>query len=124
MTKQSENDTQNKTGRRAFFSHLAMLVGMVAAYGTGAFYALRFLIPRKGETRYPQLLVASLDQIPKGRTKTFKDLAGRETVLVNTDKGLKAISTICTHLGCKVYWEPNNGRFFCPPIDRDGRGRE
>ncbi len=35
-------------------------------------------------------------------------------ILVNSEKGLKALSTTCTHLGCKTYWEPENDRFYCP----------
>lgn len=110
-------DNQNETGRRGFLGRLAMIVGLIAGYGTGAVYALQFLIPRKQKTRYRQLLVTSLNEIPQDGAKTFKDLAGREIVLVNTNQGLKAISTVCTHLGCKVYWEPENVRFFCPCHD-------
>jgi Rieske Fe-S protein len=105
---------QHNLDRRGFFKRLAMVVGLVVSYGTGAVYALQFLLPKKQEIKYRKLLVTSLKQLPRDGSFTFKDLAGREIVLVNTDKGLKAISTNCTHLGCKVYWEPDNVRFFCP----------
>ena len=121
MTKQVENltsgENQNKTGRRGFLAHAAMSIGMIASYGTGAVYALQFLFPRKKETRYRRLSVVSLEQLQKDGSKTFKDLAGNKIVLVNTEQGLKAMSTTCPHLGCKVYWEPENLRFFCPCHD-------
>jgi len=113
----TEEGKQDKTGRRSFLTHLAMGVGVVASYGTGAAYVLQFLLPRKRKTNYRKLLVASLNKLPKGGSKIFKDLAGREIVLVNTEKGLKALSTTCPHLGCKVDWEPDNNRFFCPCHD-------
>jgi len=113
MTSQ-ENGTENDKGRRGFLSRLLMVIGLILAYGTGAVYALRFLIPKKESPRYRQLLVASLEQIPPNAAMPFKDLVGRENILVRTDNGLKALSTTCTHLGCKVHWEPNNTRFFCP----------
>jgi len=91
-----------------------MISGLLLSYGTGAVYALQFLLPKKKQIKYRRLLVASLEQLPRDGSTTFKDLAGREIVLVNTEKGLRAISTTCTHLGCKVYWEPDNVRFFCP----------
>jgi Rieske Fe-S protein len=25
-----------------------------------------------------------------------------------------ALSSVCPHLGCRVHWEPQNDRFFCP----------
>ena len=91
-----------------------MISGLLLSYGTGAVYALQFLLPKKKQIKYRRLLVAALEQLPRDGSTTFKDLAGREIVLVNTEKGLRAISTTCTHLGCKVYWEPDNVRFFCP----------
>jgi len=112
MTKEGE-----QIGRRGFLTRLAMGIGLVASYGTGGIYVLQFLLPRKKKTNYRRLLVTSLAKLPKGGGKTFKDLAGREIVLVNTEEGLKALSTICPHLECKVYWEPDNGRFFCPCHD-------
>ena len=118
MTESVENShntgNQNQTGRRGFFVRIAMFIGLIAGYGTGAVYALQFLMPRKRKTQYRRLLVTSLKQLPKNSSKVFKDLSGREIVLVNTNKGLKAISTACTHLGCKVHWESDNDRFFCP----------
>lgn len=111
MSKKNDKESLN---RRGFFKKLLMGVGVVASYGTGAVYALQFLLPRKRKARFRKLLIASLDDLPKDGSKSFKDLSGREIVLVHTDRGLKALSTTCTHLGCKVYWEPENARFFCP----------
>lgn len=108
---------QDSTTRRGFFKHLAMIAGLILSYGTGAVYALQFLLPKKKAVKYRRMLVSSLNDLPRDGSTTFKDLAGREIVLVNTEKGLRAISTTCTHLGCKVYWEPENVRFFCPCHD-------
>jgi cytochrome b6-f complex iron-sulfur subunit len=39
-----------------------------------------------------------------------------------------ALSSICPHLGCRVHWEPENKRFFCPyhngVFDPSGRATE
>lgn len=91
-----------------------MSVGLVASYGTGGVYFLEFLLPKKKSPRTRKLLIASLEELPVGGAKSFKDLSGRELILVDTGQALKAISTTCTHLGCKVYWEPEKSRFFCP----------
>lgn len=94
-----------------------MGVGLIASYTTGAVYAIQFLLPRKKKNQYRKILMSSLEDLPQNSSKTFKDLSGREMVLVNTDKGIKALSTQCTHLGCKAYWEPENSRFYCPCHD-------
>lgn len=109
-----EDQTQEETSRRGFFGRLAMWIGLAAAYGTGIVYALQFLLPRSRKPNYRQLLVTSLDELPPGGSTVFEDLAGREIVLVNTGQGLKALSTDCTHLGCKVYWQPTKDQFYCP----------
>jgi len=111
-----ENNHDN-VDRRSFFKRVLMGIGLIGGYGTGAAYFLQFLLPRNKEDKYRKLLIASLDEIPLNGSKTFRDLEGREMVLVNTTAGLKALSTVCTHLGCKAYWEPQNDRFFCPCHD-------
>ena len=39
-----------------------------------------------------------------------------------------ALSSVCTHLGCRVHWEANNKRFFCPchngVFDAEGKATE
>ncbi|MCL4830699.1 MAG: Rieske 2Fe-2S domain-containing protein, partial [Caldilinea sp.] len=34
--------------------------------------------------------------------------------LIQTDEGLKALYTVCTHLGCLYKWSESNIRFECP----------
>ncbi|MFQ5651501.1 MAG: ubiquinol-cytochrome c reductase iron-sulfur subunit [bacterium] len=111
MSKREEHET---VSRRGFFRRVLMSVGLVASYGTGAVYAIQFLLPKKKAPKYRKLLVASLEELSAGGSKVFKDLQGRDMILVNTGAGFKAISTLCTHLGCRAYWEPENNRFFCP----------
>ncbi len=110
----ADNNSDAGKGRRSFLARIAMGAGLAAGYGTGALYAFRFLVPGKEKAEYRRLLVTSLADLPPGASKEFKDLTGRKIILVNSDKGLKALSTTCTHLGCQTYWEPKNTRFFCP----------
>ncbi|MFQ5606100.1 MAG: ubiquinol-cytochrome c reductase iron-sulfur subunit [bacterium] len=112
-----KQEHQENVNRRGFLRRMFMGIGLALSYGAGAVYAIQFLLPRKKQTKYRKLLIASLEELPQNGSKTFRDLSGREMVLVNTNLGLKAISTTCTHLGCKAYWEPENDRFFCPCHD-------
>ncbi len=110
----AEKKAETSTDRRGFLARIAMGTGLVASYGTGLVYGLQFLIPGKKKERFREMLVASMSELPVGGSKVFKDLSGREMILVNSEKGLKALSTTCTHLGCKTYWEPDKDRFYCP----------
>ncbi len=114
---EQQKDSGEHLPRRGFLAHLLMIVSLILSYGTAIAYAFKFLLPPNRKPKYRRLLVTSLENLPRDASKVFKDLSGREIVLVNTEKGLKALSTTCTHLGCKVYWEPENVRFFCPCHD-------
>jgi Rieske Fe-S protein len=47
------------------------------------------------------------------------------TEQVPTAADFLALSSVCPHLGCRVHWEPQNDRFFCPchlgAFDPEGR---
>jgi len=91
-----------------------MFLSLAAAYGTAAVYGLRFLYPRRAPKQPQRIYITNTDQLRRDGTKSFRDLAGHEAIIVPTAEGYRALSTTCTHLGCHVYWEPENHRFFCP----------
>jgi cytochrome b6-f complex iron-sulfur subunit len=39
---------------------------------------------------------------------------GEPIDVVRTKDGIKAISLVCTHLGCLVIWKPEKNIYFCP----------
>jgi cytochrome b6-f complex iron-sulfur subunit len=41
-------------------------------------------------------------------------VAGRPVLVVNTGEGYRALSAVCTHLGCVVKWKKGRRQFFCP----------
>lgn len=65
---------------------------------------------------YPQMPVASIDEIPVGGVKTFNYPEKSEPcILVRTAESTwAAYSQKCTHLSCAVYYEHESGRLACP----------
>lgn len=49
----------------------------------------------------------------------------RPVHVLNTGSGYRALSAVCTHLGCIVKWRPSRRQFFCPCHGGrfDARGR-
>lgn len=39
---------------------------------------------------------------------------GKAVVVLRAEKGFRAFSAVCTHLGCIVYWEKSKRHFACP----------
>lgn len=96
---------------------LAMAAGLVASYGTAAFYGLRYMFGRQVPARKINVLVAALTDVPEGGSLLREDLSGRKFLLVRRGESVRAFSTACTHLGCQVHWKPDEKIFFCPCHD-------
>lgn len=117
MNNHEHEPTTEAPTRRGFLGTLVMFLSLIAAYGTAAAYGLRFLYPRHQKKEPQRIYITSTEQLEREGQKQFRDLSGRDVVIVPTSSGYRAISTTCTHLGCHVYWEPDNNRFFCPCHD-------
>ena len=111
--------------RRALLSRLALWTSLVGSYGTALGFVVRFLTPRRPEVRRRSIYVAQLGDLPDGAARVVSDLRGVPVQLVREGDRIHALSTVCTHLGCRVHWEADRQRFFCPChngiFDRQGR---
>jgi Rieske Fe-S protein len=107
--------------RRTFLSRassLAMVGGLAAGYGTLGYMAGRFLYPAHGEPS-AWLFVGEAARLARGDVISYTTPSG-QTVTIRrraeegTEEDFLALSSTCPHLGCKVHWEGQNDRFFCP----------
>ena len=121
MSDQAETIESHDTDRRdamATLTTAGMAVGLTAAYGTFAAFLVRFLFPAKPrDTGW--MYVARLDELKVGDSFVYKTPSGAtvNVARVNDAKDAAscvALSSTCPHLGCQVYWEGQNSRFFCP----------
>lgn len=80
----------------------ALLAGPLASY----------LGPRRPRPEESVTTFAAADLAP-GEGKRLV-VAGRPAVVVRTDEGFRAVSTVCTHLGCIVKWKAARRQYFCP----------
>jgi len=100
--------------RRKVLKSVAVFVPISAAFAGLAAMGVRFITPIKREIDR-KIFTVGLEELPLNATKRFKDLRGRDLMLVRTGKReVKAISTVCTHLGCTVFWQKDRQEFFCP----------
>jgi len=100
--------------RRKVLKSVAAFVPISAAFAGLAAMGIRFVTPIKREIDR-KIFTVGLEELPMNATKRFKDLRGRDLMLVRTgEREVKAISTVCTHLGCTVFWQKDRQEFFCP----------
>jgi len=111
----SETVNDNSTNsKRDFLSKIFILFGLVFAYGLLAFEGLFFIVPKKRKTDKIKIYGGRLKQYKLGTVRAFYDLEGHEILIMRNESGLRAFSSVCPHLGCRVHWEGDKNEFFCP----------
>jgi len=104
----------SKNSKRDFLSKIFILFGLVFAYGLLAFEGLFFIVPKKRKTDKIKIYGGRLKQYKLGTVRAFYDLEGHEILIMRNESGLRAFSSVCPHLGCRVHWEGDKNEFFCP----------
>lgn len=135
MAKHSGSDKADDPDRRRFLASGAAATGAMAgglALGYGAFIrcAGQYLYPVEEGTAW--MFVASATSLAPGQAISFVSPMGVPVVITRrsgeqgagseerksdaeaTAADFLALSSVCPHLGCRVHWEPQNDRFFCP----------
>lgn len=105
------------------------LAGLLGAYGTFGYILGEFVYPAEGKTK-GWLFVCTVDALAEGEALDFTAPTGAKVVVTRQGAGTAAedflaLSSVCPHLGCRVHWESQNVRFFCPchngAFDREGK---
>jgi Rieske Fe-S protein len=104
----------NNTSRRSWLASVLMGAGLALSYGTLAVQGLLFLLPERLKARTRKLFTGKAEQYAVGSVQSFYDLEGNMILITRIEAGFQAFSSTCPHLGCRVHWEPENRRFFCP----------
>ncbi len=108
-----------------------MGAGLLGGYGAFASVLGRFLYPGGGDGGRVWQFVTPLDRLAVGDSLTWTTPAGSEVHVTRRDDtggsgDFTALSSVCPHLGCRVHWQPQNNRYFCPchngVFDAEGRG--
>jgi quinol---cytochrome c reductase iron-sulfur subunit, bacillus type len=116
----------NEMSRRKFMSvAIASIGGLIsAALGIPAIaYIVGPALQQKAEN---WIRLAAIAKVEPNTPTLFKTNVESQTgwivsqdevsayVLTEDGQNYEAISNICTHLGCRVRWIPDQERFFCP----------
>jgi len=107
-----EEQSVSPPQRRRFL--LVLLGGVGAVLGVmGGWPLLRYLSPSSGGDAGGQVKIAKA-QVPLGGAHFF-DYQGRPAVLLQPHPGeYRALTAVCTHLGCIVKWVDGKQEFLCP----------
>ncbi len=112
--KSPEKQTGETHSRRNFLAKILMGIGLLFSYGLLTVEGFLFMLPKRVKARTRKLFAGKLDQYKIGSIQAFYDLEGKQILIKRDESGLKAFSSVCPHLGCRVHWEGEKHRFFCP----------
>jgi menaquinol-cytochrome c reductase iron-sulfur subunit len=101
---------QNEMSRRGFFALTFGWGAALLAFGASATAAARFMIPNvlyEADTRFKAL---KPEDYPEGATF----MPGPRLFLLRKGNSFRAVSAICTHLGCTVNLSADGKGYACP----------
>ena len=98
--------------RRTFLEKAVTGVGVLL--GLSVLYPItQFVVPPKQvKVSENEKIVASIDELPPN-SAIIKAFAGDRVFILNFNGELKAMSAVCTHLGCLVQWKADESVVFC-----------
>jgi cytochrome b6-f complex iron-sulfur subunit len=96
------------TSRRQF---IMLGIATVGAAWAGTLIQSR-LFPQPS-TQEAKPVEFSLSELPVGGVKIIT-YAGTQAIVIRTSVGIRALSLVCTHMGCIVQWQANEKEFYCP----------
>ena len=119
--RKAPRQTESEETRRSFLSttgNVCMATGLVAGYGAFGYCALRFLSPSAADENLDWQFVDIMDALVDVSSLEFTASSGAKIVIARAEEisetGFLALSSVCPHLGCQVFWEAARDRFFCP----------
>jgi Rieske Fe-S protein len=107
-----EAAAEEEVTRREFARYLVAGAGAMAAGNVGLAIWTQLRTINSGEPRP----IVALDAVPVGDTHLFRYPAESDpAILVRlAERDVVAFSQKCTHLGCVVFYEPDEERWHCP----------
>ncbi len=111
----TEKTQASKGPRPSVFTsrrHFIMLgIATVGAAWAGTIVQSR-LFPQPS-TQEAKPVEFPLSELPVGGVKVIT-YAGAQAIVIRTSAGIRALSLVCTHMGCIVQWQANEKEFYCP----------
>jgi len=107
----SESNDKKTINRRQFFG-VTWAVTIIALLGQAGAGLLKFMTPILEEGAFgTEVRAGRVNEFEVGSVSYFRE---SRFYLIRLEEGFLALYRKCTHLGCVVPWEEENGAFNCP----------
>ena len=101
--------------RRGLFKYVLLAFSALATAGGVLTPIIAYLWPPKqaSATGGTRVDVAATQDLPVGKGEVYS-VNNKPVLVIHTPDGYKALSAICTHLGCIVFWNEQREVIACP----------
>lgn len=117
MIEDCSEHTEEEAGltRRGFLKYLMVIFSAVATVAGVLVPVVGYLWPPRVKVGQAggRVAVADEGEIPPGKGQVVS-VANKPVIVLHTEDGFKALSAVCTHLGCIVYWDESKQVIACP----------
>ncbi len=103
-------EEKTAVSRRDFFNEIAGGALTIAGLGA-AVVTVKYASPNVLFEPPTTFRAGSPDDYPVNSVTYLQD---QQVYIVRTDKGMWALSAVCTHLGCITQWKPESDQIACP----------
>jgi cytochrome b6-f complex iron-sulfur subunit len=103
-------ESKTPVSRREFLNEIAGSALAIAGIGA-AVVTVEYSSPNVLFEPPTTFRAGSLDDYPVNSVTYLQD---EQVYIVRTEKGLWAMTAVCTHLGCITQWKPESNKIACP----------
>jgi cytochrome b6-f complex iron-sulfur subunit len=115
MEERQEGSLERPVSRRGLFKYVLLAFSAAATAAGTLTPIVAYLWPprREGSEAGHRVAVASTADLPMGAGQVFS-VNNKPVIVIHTEDGFKALSAVCTHLGCIVLWNEQRSVIACP----------
>jgi len=101
--------------RRGLFKYILLGFSAAATAAGTLTPIVAYIWPprREGSQAGERVAVASTADLPVGTGEVYS-VNNKAVIVIHTEDGFKALSAVCTHLGCIVFWNEQRNVIACP----------
>jgi cytochrome b6-f complex iron-sulfur subunit len=110
-----EGPQDEPVSRRGFLKYVVLGVAGLATAAGVVVPIVAYLWPPKqtGAAASGKVNVAAVADLPPNTGKVYS-VANKPVIVINAADGYHALSAVCTHLGCIVFWNEQKQVIACP----------
>lgn len=115
-TKERQEQVMDQpVSRRGLLKYVLLAVSATATAGGIAAPIIAYLWPPKqgAAAAGGPVAVAAVADLPVGKGQVYS-VANKPVIVIHTADGFHALSAVCTHLGCIVFWNEQRSVVACP----------